>query len=96
MRRAAPWLLLALGTALAVAGVAVFWVTNLAPGAGAGWSAYAPLEPGDPPPDLGSTAGGWAVTWTAGHAIGAALAVLGLLVLAGTAGWLLGRRRARR
>ncbi len=35
------------------------------------------------------------VLWNRQHAIGAGLAVLGLLVLAGLGGWFLGRRTAR-
>ncbi|GAB3344385.1 hypothetical protein [Modestobacter lapidis] len=92
MRRAGPWLVLGLGVVLAAAGVGVFWVTNLAPGGGAGWSAYAPLEPGDPAPP----GAGWRVLWTRGHLVGAALLVLGLLLLAAVGGWLLGRRSGGR
>ena len=92
MSRAAPWLVVGLGGVLAAAGVAVFWTTDLAPAAGAGWTAYAPLRPGDPAP----SGAGWAVLWTRGHLVGAALLVLGLLVLAAAGGWLLGRRSARR
>jgi hypothetical protein len=94
MRRRAPWLVAGIGLALAVGGISVFWTTNLAPGGGAGWAAYAPLQPGEPAPDV--TSDGWTVSWTAGHLLGAALLVLGLLVLAGVAGWSLGRRSARR
>jgi hypothetical protein len=96
VRRALPWLGAGLGVVLAAAGVAVFWATNLsgggAGGGGGRWAAYAPLEPGDPPPP----GAGWQVSWTGGHLLGAALLVAGLLVLAAVAGWLLGRRSARR
>ena len=34
--------------------------------------------------------------WTGGHLVGAGLAVLGALVLAGVGGWLLGRRSGLR
>ena len=92
-----PWLALALGVVLAGAGVAVFWATNLAPPpGGAGWTAYAPLEAGDPvPPGLGRGVT-WTVTWTGGHLVGAALLLLGLLVLAALGGWALGRRTGGR
>ena len=88
MRRAAPWLVAGLGVVLAGAGVAVFWTTNLAP-ADVGWFSYAPLEAGSAPPEAASR---WAAVWTRGHVVGAALLVLGLLVLATLAGWLAGRR----
>jgi len=35
------------------------------------------------------------VLWTGTHLVGAGLLVLGLLVLAGLAGWLFGRRAGR-
>ncbi len=88
MRRAVPWLVAGLGVVLAAAGVAVFWATNLAP-ADVGWVAYAPLEAGAAPPGAATR---WAAVWTRGHVIGAALLVLGLLVLAALGGWLAGRR----
>ncbi|MGY1804047.1 hypothetical protein ACI78T_12300 [Blastococcus sp. SYSU D00922] len=96
MRRALPALLGALGALLVAAGVAVFWRANTV-----GWveygGSYAPLEPGsayeseltlsfDRP---------WTVLWTGGHLAGALLLVVGLLVLAATGGWLLGRRSRR-
>ena len=97
MRRALPALSGALGALLVVAGVAVFWRTNTGRGIGYGGS-YAPLEPGsayeseltlsfDRP---------WTVLWTGGHLAGALLVVAGLLVLAATGGWWLGRRTSRR
>ncbi len=92
MRRALPWLVAGLGVVLAIGGVAVFWVTTLSGAGGGGWSAYAPLAPGDPPPP----GAGWQVTWTGGHLLGAALLVAGLLVLAAVTGWSLGRRSAHR
>lgn len=92
MRRALPWLVAGLGVVLAAGGVAVFWATTLSGAGGVGWSAYAPLGPGDPfPPGAG-----WQVAWTGGHLLGAALLAAGLLVLAALGGWLLGRRSARR
>ena len=96
MKRALPAVLALLGAVLVGAGVAVFKLTNTRR-----WTAYdgsyAPLEPGsayesrltlsfDRP---------WTVLWTGGHLLGALLAVTGLLVLAATAGWWLGRRGAR-
>lgn len=50
-----------------------------------GWFACAPLS-GD------STSAPWAPAWTNRQAVGAALAVLGLLLGAGAAGHLIGRR----
>jgi hypothetical protein len=94
MRRVGPWVVGLLGAGLAVAGVAVFWATNLAPADGPGWFAYAPLVPGDAAPS--GTVDGWAVLWTRGHLVGAGLLMLGLLVIVGTAGWSLGRRSSRR
>ena len=92
MRRALPGLVAGLGVVLAAGGVTVFWATNLSGAGGVGWSAYAPLEPGDPVPP----GAGWQVTWTGGHLLGAALLAAGLLVLAALGGWLLGRRSGRR
>lgn len=53
-----------------------------------GWFAYAPLS-GD------SFSMPWALAWTTRQVIGAALAVLGLVLGAGAAGYLLGRRAPR-
>jgi hypothetical protein len=99
MRRALPWVLAGLGAALLVAGIALFWLANIAPLGGSGWVAYAPLEPGDPQPYTSSltvTFDDWSVSWGRQHVLGALLAVGGLLVLAGVGGWLLGRRAGRR
>ena len=99
MRRVLPWAVAAAGIALAVAGVVLFALANTRPPEGDfGWTTYAPLEPGDPVPyrsELTLTGDQWAVTWTGGHVLGAALLVLGLLTLAGLGGWLLGLRRGR-
>ena len=96
MSRALPWVPAGLGAALLVAGIALFWLANTMP---SGWTAYAPLEPGDPGPyvsGLGVTFDdGGTVLWTGQHLLGAALAVLGLLVLTGAGGWALGRRGGR-
>jgi hypothetical protein len=94
MRRAGPGLVAAAGLALVVAGVAVFWAANVG-GAGVPEAAYAPLEPGQPARYTSVPASGGAVLWTLQHATGAAVVVLGLLVLAGIGGWLLGRRSGR-
>jgi hypothetical protein len=99
VNRAAPALLTTLGGLLLVAGIAVFWRTNTR---GAGWTeytgSYAPLEPGTAYESrlTLSFGDGWTVLWTGGHLAGAGLAVLGLLLLTGTAGWWLGRRSAGR
>lgn len=96
MRRAAPAVLTTLGGLLVVAGTAVFWRTNTRD---ATWTAYtgsyAPLVPADEAYESRLTLsldGGWTVLWTSGHLVGAVLAVLGLLLLTGVAGWWLGRR----
>jgi heme/copper-type cytochrome/quinol oxidase subunit 1 len=87
----------ALGLVLVVVGVVVFAIAGRSP-AEFGWTSYAPLEPGAPGPYRSgltlSFDDGWAVLWTGGHLLGAALVVLGLLVLAAVGGWLLGRRTA--
>jgi hypothetical protein len=96
MRRV-PWVVVALGALLLVAGGVVFTAANQAPPADLGWTSYRPLEP-DAARDSAWTVSfddGWAVAWTIGHVWGAGLVVLGLLVLAGLGGWLLGRRSAR-
>jgi hypothetical protein len=94
-----PWVVATVGVALAGAGILVFAAANrsMLGGGDFGWSAYAPLEPGDPAPYVsGVTFGdGRAVIWTTGHLVGVGLLVLGLLTLAGLGGWLLGLRRGR-
>ncbi|MCZ2814598.1 hypothetical protein [Modestobacter sp. VKM Ac-2984] len=100
MRRAAPRAVLALGAALCALGVALFWRANQ-PGSptDGGWAAYTPLPAGTAYQSsltLSFDDDRWAVLWTAGHVVGAGLAVVGLLVLSGLAGWLLGRRRPGR
>ncbi|WP_116452892.1 hypothetical protein [Blastococcus litoris] len=96
MRQALPALLAALGAALVVAGVAVFWRANTVGWVGYGGS-YAPLEPGSAYESRLTLEvdRSWTVLWTGGHLVGALLLVLGLLVLAATGGWLLGRRSRR-
>ena len=97
MRR--PWVwLLALGGVLVVAGAGLFALANSAKTADFGWSAYMPLQPGDPAPyrsELLLFPDG-SVLWTPQHALGAGLIVVGLLLLVGTGGWLLGRRAGPR
>ncbi|MGX5657060.1 hypothetical protein ACWKWC_19965 [Geodermatophilus nigrescens] len=97
MRRALPWAVAALGPALVVTGIAVFWWTSAHPVPPSGWGAYAPLE-ADAAYESRSTLtvdSGW-VSWSGGHLTGAGLAVAGALVLAATGGWALGRRSGRR
>jgi hypothetical protein len=96
VRRVLPALQGALGGVLVGAGVAVFWLTNTRR-----WTvhdgSYAPLEPGSAYRSrLTLTVDDrWTVLWTGGHLTGALLVVAGLLVLAATGGWWLGRRGAR-
>ncbi|MFD2092390.1 hypothetical protein [Blastococcus deserti] len=93
--RALPAVSAALGLLLALAGVVVFAVANRSP-AEFGWTSYAPLEPEVYDSSLTSAfTDRWTVLWTGGHLVGAALVVLGLLILAGVGGWLLGHRSAR-
>jgi prepilin-type processing-associated H-X9-DG protein len=97
VRRPLPWLVGGLGTVLLVGGIVIF---ALADSAGFGWTAYtaayAPLQPGEEPTQLNVTFADGSVLWSGQHALGAALAVLGLLVLVGLGGWILGGRSARR
>lgn len=99
MRRALPALLIALGTVLVGAGVGVFWRTNTGPGGTTTVydGSYAPLEPDGPYQSRLTLTFDerWTVLWTGGHLAGALLAVVGLLLLAATGGWLLGRRSRR-
>jgi hypothetical protein len=94
VRRALPWLLAGAGVVLVVAGVALFWLANTLP---RGWTAYTSAE--EPlrayQSSLTVSFEGGTVLWTGQHLLGAGLAVLGLLLLAATGGWLLGRRSGR-
>jgi hypothetical protein len=90
--RAWPWVVGALGAVLVVAGVGLFALAN---SADVGWTSYVPLDPAASATGPLVFADG-TVWWTRQHALGAGLAVLGLLVLAGLGGWFLGRRSARR
>lgn len=96
--RALSWVAAALGALLVAVGAVAFTAANHTSPRDFGWAAYVPLEPGtaDDSAWTVSFSDGWAVVWTAGHAWGAGLVVLGLLVLVGLGGWLLGRRSAHR
>jgi hypothetical protein len=96
VRRALPWAVAVVGLALAVAGVAVFWRTNVVPSVTYG-GGYAPLEPVDAAHESTLVLGfdDVVVLWTRGHLVGAGLLVLGALVLAAVGGWALGRRSVR-
>jgi hypothetical protein len=91
VRRRGPLLVAVAGWLLVAAGVVTFWSANQA-----GWTAYTasyqPLQPGESLPVV-FFGDGWTVMWTGTHLVGAALVVLGLLVLAALAGWSIGRRQ---
>jgi hypothetical protein len=95
VRRALPWLVAGAGAVLVGTGVLLFWLADQRP---SGWTAYAGST--EPLPAYQSSLTlsfqGGAVLWTGQHLLGAGLAVLGLLFLAGTGGWWLGRRSGRR
>jgi heme/copper-type cytochrome/quinol oxidase subunit 1 len=95
VRRAVPWLVAGLGAVLVIAGVLVFAAANREP-ADFGWSAYTPLQetPKDHLSPVTFSAG--TVLWTGQHFLGAALLVLGLLVVTAALAWVLGRRAGRR
>ena len=96
MRRALPWAVAALGLALVIAGVAVFWRANV-PGTVVYGGSYAPLTPTRAyESSLELTFADVDVLWSSENLLGAGLAVLGALVLAGVGGWALGRRSGRR
>ncbi|MGY2081138.1 hypothetical protein [Modestobacter sp. SYSU DS0657] len=100
MRRALPWLVLALGAGLAAAGVAVFWLANTRPSTWTAYSgSYEPYLPGTSEPyrsDLSLTFdAGLTVMWTQQHVTGVGLLLAGLVVLVGLGGWVLGRRSGR-
>ena len=95
MRRAAPWLVGGLGAALVLAGVLVFAAANRGP-VDFGWASYAPLQETQTAYLSAVTFSEGTVVWTGQHLLGAALLVLGLLLLTGVGGWLLGRRAGRR
>jgi hypothetical protein len=99
MRRVLPWLTAGLGVALVVAGALVSVATRPAMPVDAGWYAYAPLLP-EIEVAYGSTLDlsfdGGTVVWSHGGLLGAGLAVAGLLLLAGLAGWAIGHRGRRK
>jgi hypothetical protein len=96
VRRVLPWAVTALGLALVVTGIVVSWRENR-PGTVVYGGGYAPLTPGSAyESSLELTYDRVDVLWTAGHLVGAGLAVAGALVLAAVGGWALGRRTARR
>ena len=97
MSRVLPALLAALAALLVGSGVMVFWLANTRT-----WTvydgSYAPAAPGSAYESrltLGFDVP-WTVLWTGGHLTGALLVVAGLLVLAATGGWWLGRRSGLR
>jgi hypothetical protein len=96
MRRPLPWVVGSFGALLLVGGIVIFALANQA---AFGWTSYtasyAPLGPDDEAPDWYVAFADGSVLWSGQHALGAGLAVLGLLVLVGLGGWLLGRRAAR-
>ena len=99
MRRLVPGLVALTGYVLVLVGVVVFNLANVVDQSSAdfGWSAYAPLEETTTAYRSAITfAGPGTVLWTRGHVVGAGLAVLGALVLAGVGGWALGLRAGRR
>ena len=101
MRRLVPGLVALTGYALVLVGVVVFNLANVVdrPPYDFGWSAYAPLEETQSAYQSALTytfVDGGTVLWTGGHLVGAGLAVLGALVLAGVGGWWLGRRSGLR
>ena len=101
MRRLVPGLVALAGYVLVLVGVVVFNLANVVgrPPASFGWSAYSPLEQTQSAYQSALTfasVDGGTVLWTGGHLVGAGLAVLGALVLAGVGGWWLGRRSGLR
>jgi heme/copper-type cytochrome/quinol oxidase subunit 1 len=92
VRRPGPWLVGALGVLLLVAGIVVF---AFADATDFGWTSYTPLDADAYTSQLSLTFSDGSVLWTRQHALGAGLAVAGLLALARLGGWLLGRRSRR-
>ena len=89
-----------LGGAAGSVGVALFWLANTRPAAGdVGWFAYSPLSAESSPAytstlELTFDDTAEVVLWSGQHALGAGLAVLGVTLLAGAAGWLSAHRAA--
>jgi hypothetical protein len=95
VRRTLPWAVALVGLVLVAGGVVLFAVGNQP--AGFGWSAYGPMPPHAYRSDLHLTFDdGAAVLWTRTSALGAGVALLGLLALTGLGGWLAGLRAAGR
>ena len=96
MSRRLPWAVAVLGLLLVMGGIALLVAGNRP--ADFGWTSYAPLLPVR---DAYQSRlqltfdDGPAVLWTRTSALGAGTAVLGLLALAGVAGWGAGRRSTR-
>ena len=90
MRRAAPWLLAALGLSLVVTGVVLFAAANRVEEVVYEGS-YEPLAVDAYSSTLSLTYDD-AVVWTRAHLAGLVLAATGALVLAAVGGWSLGRR----
>ena len=91
MSRGLPWAVAVLGMSSVVGGVVLFVVGNQ-PG-DFGWTAYSPAPSEAYRSTLELTFDdGPAVLWTQTSVLGAGLAVLGLLLLAGLAGWAIGVR----
>jgi heme/copper-type cytochrome/quinol oxidase subunit 1 len=101
MRRLVPGVIALAGYVLVLVGVVVFNLAGVVdqPPYDFGWSAYAPLEETRSAYQSALTyasVDGGTVLWTGGHLVGAGLAMLGALVLAGVGGWLLGHRSGLR
>ena len=95
MSRGLPWAVAVLGLSSVVGGVVLFVVGNQ-PG-DFGWTAYGPAPSDAYRSTLELTFDdGTAVLWTQTSVLGAVLAVLGLLLLAGLAGWVIGVRSRNR
>jgi hypothetical protein len=99
MRRLVPGVIALAGYVLVLVGVVVFNLAGVVdqPPYDFGWSAYAPLEETRSAYQSALTyasVDGGTVLWTGGHLIGAGLAVLGGLVLAGVGAGCSGTARA--
>jgi hypothetical protein len=93
VNRALPWAVALLGLVLVAGGVVLFVAGNQP--VDFGWSAYTPLPPVRDAYESSlqlTFDDGPAVLWTRTAALGAGIAGVGLLVLAGLAGWAVGRR----
>ena len=98
MRQRLPRLVGVLGGLLAIVGIIVFVLASGGPDVVVYDGSYEPLDT-DSAYDSSLTLDvgeGFLVAWSTQQALGAALAVSGLLVLAALGGWLLGRRAVPR